>query len=129
MEDELKRVELETAKLRLERERLELDEARGRRARNERVAEATREAVKSTVAIGADVASAGMSTIGFLLMLLLRLLGWACLGAILCAILVLVFRKDFPGSFEYRFGSFLGSGGYMVILIGCIVGLLMPKRK
>jgi len=71
----------------------------------------------------------GVSTIGFFLKLVLRILGWACLGAILSAVLVLVFRADLPGDFQYRYGYFLGSGGWMIILIGCVVGLLMPRRE
>ena len=128
MDDELKRIQLETAKLQLERQKLALQSERDRITRNARIADSTREIVQGTAAVGAAVADTSAWLLKALLTLIFRVVGWGLMSLLVCLAIVIFFRKDIPGDIQYKLGYFLGSGGWMIIVIGIIVGFLLPRR-
>jgi hypothetical protein len=128
MDDELKRIQLETAKLQLEREKLALQAERDRLARKSRIADSTRDIVQGTAAVGSAAASASARLLKSLISLLLRAIGWGILSTLLCVAIVMLLRTDIPGDIQFKLGYFLGSGGWMIIVIGVLVGLLLPRR-
>jgi hypothetical protein len=129
MDDELKRIQLETAKLQLERERLALQAERDRLNRNARIARSTRDLMQGTAAAGAVAADATARILKAVLWFIMRAIGWGTMALILCLAIVIFIRMDLPGDLEYKLGYFLGSGGWMIILIGVVVGLLLPKKR
>ena len=128
MDDELKRIQLETAKLQLEREKLALQSERDRITRNARIVDSTREIVQGTAAVGAAAAGTSAWLLKTLLTLLFRVIGWGLMSLLVCLAIVIFLRKDIPGDIQFKLGYFLGSGGWMLIVIGIIVGFLLPSK-
>ena len=128
MDDELKRIQLETAKLQLEREKLALQSERDRVTRNALIADSTREIVQGTTAVGAAAVGVSAWLLKALLTIIFRVTGWGLMSLLVCLAIVIFFREDFPGDIQFKLGYFLGSGGWMIIVIGIVVGLLLPRK-
>ena len=128
MNDELKQIQLETAKLQLEREKLALQFERDRITRNARIADSAREIVQGTAAVGTAAAGASSWLLKTLLTLIFRVIGWGLSSLLVCLAIVIFLRKDIPGDIQFKLGYFLGSGGWMIIVIGIILGFILPRK-
>lgn len=128
MDDERKRIQLETAKLQLEREKLALQSERDRITRNARIADSTREIFQGTAAVGAAAADTSAWLLKALLTLVFRVIGWGLMSLLVCLAIVIFVRKDIPGDIQFKLGYFLGSGGWIIIVIGIIIGFLLQRK-
>ncbi len=123
MDDDLKRIELQAAKIRLEREQLLLENERDRRHRVERASAVAQSAVDSTKQIGRVVGSATAKLIRFAIATAVTLVLSGLFGLLLSAAWVAVSPRATQGDFEYQLGFFLGGGGWMVIVASCGLAL------
>lgn len=120
MDNKLREIELETANLKLERERLALRREMDSHRRIEKAAHIGVGVVETTRAVG----SGAWTLVKFLLSL--------ALGSILglCALLVFVAfhaasSDKVPGDFQYRFGYLMGGVPDWVYPIVMLVGMIL----
>ena len=123
MDDDLKRIELQAAKIRLERDQLLLDNERDRRRRVERVVEVAHGAVETTKQVGNVAASAAGTLLVFVVTTAITLVVSGLFGLIVSAAWVLMSPRKTPGDFQYQLGFFLGGNGWMIVVGCCIFGL------
>lgn len=123
MDDDLKRIELQAAKIRLERDQLLLENERDRRRRVERVTEVAQGAFDATKQVGGVVASAAGTLIGFVITTLITLVVSGLFGLLVSTAWVAISPRKTPGDFQYQLGFFLGGGGWVVIVGCCGLGL------
>lgn len=118
MEDELKNIGIETARIRMERERLALQDDLDRRKRNAKVADAAQTVMETTLAAG------GVATV--VALTATKLVSKALFGAIVAGALSFAWvaahqwKGDF-GRLTWDYGYWLGSGGFVFILV-CAIG-------
>ncbi|MCX6056707.1 MAG: hypothetical protein NTW69_00935, partial [Chloroflexi bacterium] len=126
MDNELKNIEIETARIRLERERLALQDEVDKRQRSQRSIERTQNAVETAQAVGV---AASVATINLFQIILISVIG----GAIAALIgLVWVAKTKWDGnSFDlaYSYGYWLGNGGWIPILIFAISSPFFYRGK
>ena len=123
MDDDLKRIELQAAKIRLEREQLLLVAEKEKRRRIERATEVAQGAVDATKQVGGAVASAAGAFVEFVLSTVLTLAVFGLFGLLASAAWVAISPRKTPGDFQYQLGFFLGGNGWMVIVGFCALGL------
>lgn len=123
MNDELKKIEIETARLRLERERLAYEEQLDKRNRSRRVSAATQQAFDTTKDVGSVALGASVSLFKIAFGFLLGAAGWA-----LAAAFIFVVDPKIT-NFGFHYGYWAGSGGWVLILFGGITGALFASQK
>lgn len=116
MTDELKQVELETAKLRLERERLALDSEKRKLERGRVALDIAREVAITTVAAGGIARTVATSAGNGIARFFRRLFKWLFVWAAVCCVVALIGMLLIPFfqvrpyfiSLAYWFGVFVG---------------------
>lgn len=119
MSDELKEIEVELAKIRLKRERMLLQDELKKREKSAKAIDLTSKTIQySTTATTT----------------LFKYLFGAFLGMAFVATLSLLFiakQNDQSQSLIYSFGYWMGSGGYLILVIGAIGGIayMIPEKQ
>ena len=124
MEDDLQKIEIETAKIRLERERLALRQEMSRANMGERVAESAHSAIRSTKLIGVSTLKTSATIAKYLLSALIGITLMSSVGALW----VIATKSNWTThGFGFNFGYWLGSGGAVLVLTSGIAGMLYFK--
>ena len=117
MNDELKSIEIETARIRMERERLALQDDLDRRKRSAKVADVSQAVMETTFAAGEVATGVALTAT--------KLISKALLGALVAAALCFVWvaAQQWKGDFRllmFDYGYWMGSGGFILVLVFAI---------
>ena len=123
MDNDLRQIELVTARTRLEREQLMLQNERDKRRRVEAAISTGKEVAGVAADIGTGVVNVIGVTVRFTLRVIVKLFVGAAFGLAVCSVLVLFGAGGNVGGFQYRLGFFLGGDGWIVVAVCCFVSL------
>jgi hypothetical protein len=124
MDDELRKIEIETARIRLERERLALQDEINKRNLNDRVANVAQNAINRTRDIGVSAVDTSTSVLKYAFA---AFFGAAGTGAI-AGIWILATKSSWDiRKFAFDFGFWAGSGGWILLLVGGLIGIYLAR--
>jgi hypothetical protein len=116
MGDDLRETELEIARIRLERERMALQEDIEKRNRKTAVAQAARTISEVSKQAGRSTVKATGEILKFCLAFAFVVVVSGLIGFAVCALYVLIIPSKYPWDFAGQLGGFMGLGGWMVVV-------------